>query len=47
MSHLNDVKKSEQRRVKKKKKKKKKSKQATPSERASISINVLYLNDGY
>ena len=46
MSHLNDVKKSEQRRVKKKKKKKK-SKQATQRERAFISINVLYLNDGY
>ena len=44
MSHLNDVKKSEQRRVKKKKKK---SKQATQRERAFISINVLYLNDGY
>ena len=45
MSHLNDVKKSEQRRVKKKNKKK--SKQATQRERASIIINVLYLNDGY
>ena len=42
MLHLNDVKKSEQRRVKKKKK----SKQATQRERASISIKVLYLNDG-
>ena len=33
--------------VLKKKKKKKKSKQATQRERAFISINVLYLNDGY
>ena len=29
------------------KKKQKKSKQATQRERASIIINVLYLNDGY
>ena len=43
MSHLNDVKKSEQRRVKKKKKKRK---QATQGERASITIKVLYFNDG-
>ena len=42
MLHLNDVKKSEQRRVKKKKR----SKQATQRERASISIKVLYFNDG-
>ena len=33
--------------VLKKKKKKKKSKQANQRERAFISINVLYLNDGY
>ena len=40
MSHYNDVKKSEQPRVKEKK-------QATQKERPSISIKVLYSNDGH
>ena len=44
MSYLNDVKMSEQRGVKKKTKNKK---QATQKERASISIKVLYSNDGH
>ena len=43
MSHLKDVKKSEQRRVETTKTKK----QATQKERASISIKVLYSNDGH
>ena len=42
MSYLNDVKMSVQRGVKKKNKK-----QATQRERASISIKVLYSNDGH
>ena len=43
MSHLNNVKMSEQPRVKKQKNKK----QATQKERASISIKVSYSNDGH
>ena len=43
MSHLNNVKMSEQRRVKKKQT----NKQATQREQASTSIKVLYSNDGH
>ena len=45
MSHLNNVKMSEQRRVKKKNKQT--NKQATQREQASTSIKVLYSNDGH
>ena len=43
MSHLNNVKIREQRRVKKKQT----NKQATQKEQASTSIKVLYSNDGH
>ena len=43
MSHLNNVKMSEQRRVKKKQT----NKQATQGEQASTIIKVLYSNDGH
>ena len=44
MSHLNNVKISEQRRVEKKKQT---NKQATQREQASASIKFLYSNDGH
>ena len=44
MSHLNNIKMSEQRRVKKNKQT---NKQATQREQASTSIKVLYSNDGH